>query len=128
VSDNLQRRFALLLAGDVAVPLDADGVAGAPFSSYDFDDSLAARELADEWIEIAEKQGGHRGLAVVLEHAEHTITSGSAPGALVQYALRLFATHYPPASERLRTAPLERRQPGLAGPSRSGSNSREGGT
>ncbi|MFN6516196.1 MAG: hypothetical protein RMY29_017085 [Nostoc sp. CreGUA01] len=85
------------------------------FSSYVNEDVEKATALASRLMQIAEKKGGEAGLADAIEETER-ILGTEIPG-LVQYALKLFITHYPEARAKLKLRPLEQRQPNLVRPS-----------
>ncbi|MGH9277318.1 MAG: tyrosinase family protein [Acidimicrobiales bacterium] len=85
------------------------------FSPFVDDDLDRATALASQMMEIAEATPGPDGLSAALAEADGRM-DGEVPG-LVQYAVALFVTHFPPARDVTVFRPLEQRQPMLVMPS-----------
>lgn len=142
--DSLQQRLDNIVSGrspaareSAAPPAALAGEAparpGRPFSTFILEDVQQAAEIASELMRVSRAAGdGDAGLSAALDVVEGELdreSGGGGPGAaaangreepvhgLAQHALKLFVTHYPPARERLRLHPLERRQPALVRPS-----------
>ena len=114
----LQHRIDLLLTGRVHVPVrpDADPDRDqTPFAFFMAEDLRAATNLASHFISTAKRAQGDR-----LEAAINAIyeSLGYYKPGLVEYAAKLFLTHYPEARERLVIRSVEELQPGLVQPSR----------
>lgn len=74
------------------------------FSAFINEDLERARDLAGRLIDIANTKGGDAGLADAIAAAEQAL--GTEMPGLVQYAVELFVTHYPPARGKFPLKPL----------------------
>ncbi|MEA2704754.1 MAG: hypothetical protein QOD63_2699, partial [Actinomycetota bacterium] len=93
----------------------ADERTFSPFVDGDLDRATA---LAAEMMAAAERGGGPPDPAAAMDLMESRL--GTEVPGLVQYALALFLTHYPPARAELTLPALEERQPELVLPSSPG--------
>ncbi len=85
----------------------------SPFVNEDLERAVA---LASELMRIAENKGGEAGIVSALQEIEQK--SGTEIPGLVQYAVKLFITHYPQARALVKVKPLEERQANLIAPSK----------
>jgi len=112
----LQFRLDALLSGD-ATP--AEGARTEeyyrPFAQFLPRDQHRASALAALCMKVAEEEGGVRGLEMAIDELYERL--GRRPAGMVQYAAKLFLTHFGPAREHLEMRSLERRQPGSVQPS-----------
>ncbi|MFN6516195.1 MAG: tyrosinase family protein [Nostoc sp. CreGUA01] len=85
----------------------------SPFVNEDLERAVA---LASELMRIAENKGGEAGIVSALQEIEQK--RGTEIPGLVQYAVKLFITHYPQARALVKVKPLEERQANLIAPSK----------
>ncbi|WP_414571079.1 tyrosinase family protein [Nostoc sp. CCY 9925] len=121
-SSDLQTRVNDILSGrgkhkgvPVPVPLETAALQ-RHFSPFVNEDLERAVTLASRLMQIAENKGGEAGIVSALEEIEQQ-SATEIPG-LVQYAVKLFITHYPQARALIKVKPLEERQPNLIAPSK----------
>ncbi|HEY6186075.1 MAG TPA: tyrosinase family protein [Pyrinomonadaceae bacterium] len=82
------------------------------FSAFVDQHVTRASELSTHFTQVAATQG----LEAAVQAIDNALQQEPVVG-LVQYALKLFLTHYPEARGRLKLRPLEVRQPNLVRPS-----------
>jgi hypothetical protein len=112
----LQRRIDEILAGTpkrtgITRPVQHQGL----FAEFLPGDKQRAIGLAALCTKKAEKVGGLEGLEAAIDCLYENLAR--QPLGMVEYAAKLFLTHYQPARQHLQIRSLEERQPGMVKPS-----------
>ena len=109
----LQARVDDLLAG--RVDANPSGENNRHFAPFLPDDKIRASALSALCKKIAKEQEGLKGLEAAIDRLYESLEH--SPFGMVEYATKLFLTHYQPARELLQIRSLEERQPGVVLPS-----------
>lgn len=112
----LQARVDDLLAGTPRRPAGTSAHEESRlFAQFLPNDQQRASALAALCMKRADEAGGVRGLELAIDELYDRL--GGRPIGMVQYAAKLFLTHYGPAREHLVIRSLEGRQPDAVLPS-----------
>jgi hypothetical protein len=104
-----------LLAGTPIVDMQPTLENSRLFAEFSPDDMRRAAALAVLCEKVADEQPGITGIQAAIDKMYEFLPK--CPLGMVEYAAKLFLTHYAPVRDLLRMRSLEERQPGMVEPS-----------